>query len=224
MGPILAWYNLAFLIPLGIGLIFGMSAVTGLGGDHDLDAGAEADADADADGDHDSDHDHDADGGILKTALSILGVGRVPLSIVLMLASISFGGVGMLSNLVLGHALKTPWAYAWISLIVAFIAMIFLTSNLTKALARVLPKTESYNVTDVDLEGCVGRLVTGADARGGLADIRDREGNVHRVSCRVAKGELPRDREVLLIEFDKESRVYLAQPYDSDEASGHSAS
>src|SRR6266571_2239015 len=109
-----AWYNLIFILPFGLALLYvGIYAVSGLTfGDTDVDAsGADVDADAhvelsghveapahvesdahfDADAHLDTDVDADAHveghgadevapGSVLAGALSLLGVGRVPLS------------------------------------------------------------------------------------------------------------------------------------------------
>src|SRR5207249_11936126 len=66
--------------------------------DHDV---ADADTDADADADHEADHDTEAEGGggtsqpsIALQALSWVGIGKVPASIVLMVLALSWGFIG----------------------------------------------------------------------------------------------------------------------------------
>src|SRR5258706_9607371 len=101
---ILGWWNLIFVAPFAVALLYlGVYTLSGVGfgdadadahGDFDADADADADVDADAGVDADADADADADGdahGDAETpgghpsfhmmALSWMGVGRVPLSL-----------------------------------------------------------------------------------------------------------------------------------------------
>src|SRR6187397_2743296 len=104
---IFGWWNLVFVAPFFLALaylgIYAASGVTFGEIDHDTDVNAELDhdfdhdadvdmdADTDVDADHDVEHDvdHDADdgesqsGSSLAGALTWLGIGRVPVSIVL---------------------------------------------------------------------------------------------------------------------------------------------
>jgi hypothetical protein len=60
---LLAWWNLIFVVPFGLALLYlGLYAATGIGvGDTDADGGVDADHDADLEHDADVDHDLDAD-------------------------------------------------------------------------------------------------------------------------------------------------------------------
>jgi hypothetical protein len=71
------WFNLPYLVMLGLVAAFFLLQLVGLVG-HDGDADVDHDVDADADGDADA----DADGGALHGTLSFLGVGRVPFMVV----------------------------------------------------------------------------------------------------------------------------------------------
>src|SRR5687768_8649258 len=134
---LLGWWNLMFLLPLGLALLYvGVYAVSGLTFGHadaDADAGADVDADtdlhadadvhadvhadADADGDVEADADAEMDGdahadvhhgghahsGVGKTPLfdllsMLIGLGRAPLSILLMVLFLTWGFIGFISN------------------------------------------------------------------------------------------------------------------------------
>jgi len=211
-GP-LAWQNLVFLIPLTFGILLMLGALLG------FDSNAEADIGHDAGhgGSHDAGHDahHDHDGGALKAALSILGVGRIPLMLLCTLMALFFGLSGYFMNVALAPAVKSPWVYFWISFAVALVVMVTMTGILARVIGRVMPKTVLHRVNDHDLEGRVGRLVVPADAASGFVDVRDSIGNIHRVRCRTEKDGLPTGSEVLLIEFEASTRTYVVQPHDA---------
>src|SRR5437660_2391917 len=157
---LLAWYNLIFVVPFALALLYvGIYAVSGLTfGESDVDAsGADVDADAhveleghveapahiesdahfdaDADADVDADAHIDADahveghgadeaapGSILASALSLLGVGRVPLSIVLMVLMLIWGMSGFFSNILLWEKYHNETTLLVISIPLAFLA------------------------------------------------------------------------------------------------------
>ena len=64
--------------------------------DHDIDH--DMDPDLDHDADHDVDHAFSTQHPILDNVLSFLGVGRCPLSIILMVFGISWGFIGLCAN------------------------------------------------------------------------------------------------------------------------------
>ena len=103
---LLAWYNLIFLLPLAVGLLLIFGNMAGIG----------ADADADVDHDADADHDHDAGSKLFLHVLTALGVGKVPLSIVMMLMCMIFGGIGMMLNFILMDLIVKAEVFALIPL------------------------------------------------------------------------------------------------------------
>ena len=91
---IVGWWNLVFIAPFAVAIVYLLAALlTGVGmgeadADHDADAGADSDADQDVHADQDADADTHADGSGAATgasggALAWLGVGRVPVSLAL---------------------------------------------------------------------------------------------------------------------------------------------
>ena len=96
------WWNLPFLVMLGLVGVFFLLQLVGIAahGDSDVDADGDADADADHDVDHDADRDHDGDQDARRRRLwagvmSFFGVGRVPFMVVWVTFFIFAGFAGL---------------------------------------------------------------------------------------------------------------------------------
>ncbi|GIV13000.1 MAG: hypothetical protein KatS3mg021_1282 [Fimbriimonadales bacterium] len=187
---LLEWWNLIFALPFGVGLLLGAGfALTGLidvggdaGGDDAHDAG---DADHDA---ADSDH-HDS---VLKDILHWFGVGTgIPLTLLLPALMMAWGFAGLTVNHLLEPLLKIPLLYFPISAVAAVGAMI-LTGRFAAFLARKLGIfDETPAPTRQDLIGCSGYAVFTITETEGVANIRSRTGDIHRIACRVQPGHPP---------------------------------
>ncbi len=222
-GPF-AWQNLIFFIPIAFGLLMFLGSAFGADGDHGHD--------------HDASHGHDggkeagkgqqgsnpleataaeAQGfSLTGSFLDLMGVGRVPLTVVLAVAGLTFGGAGYVGNiLIAGAGIDTAYL-AWITIPAAFVAMTFLTGRIARAINRFMPTTESYNVTKQHLVGQVGTLTLPADAERGLAQVKDAQGNVFSVECRTEGPELQNGQEILVIEYVREKDLFLVQAYSSE--------
>ena len=227
MGSPLEWYNLVFYIALVVGVLFALGSAFGVGS-HDHDADHEPGHGAGT-------HDHGDAGkhlGLEKVAPSdasqrelhgqgswfsdILGVGRVPFTIIVMLLFILFGGVGVMANLVLSRLLESAYLFFPLSAITASAAAFFLTGRMARLINRVMPTSESYNVTKLDLVGRTGKVVATAEGDYAVASIKDHEGNVQQISCRTGGGKLPVGQEILVLEYDRDKDQYLVEPFNSE--------
>ena len=94
----------------------------------DVDADADVDHDIDADSDVDADADHDAEGdgdqgsgssSSIFAAMTWLGIGRVPVSIVLLVLLLSWGVIGFCSNQALRERIADPAKIGLISIAIA---------------------------------------------------------------------------------------------------------
>ena len=72
-----------------------------------------------------------------------------------------------------------------------------------------MPTTETYLITRQGFAGCTGKLLLPADASSGYAQVKDREGNVHNIKCRTNGAALAKGREILVVEYDEETQVYV---------------
>jgi membrane protein implicated in regulation of membrane protease activity len=222
MGSLLAWYNLIFYIALTVGILFALGSALGMGGDdHDADHDGVPDgghADGHTDGNADG-HGHASPqelGGQASWFSDMLGVGRVPFTIVLMLLFMLFGGVGVMSNVVLSKPLGSPYLFFPISAAVALAAAVFLTGRVARLINRVMPTSESYNVTKNDLVGKVGNVVATAEGDFAVASVKDHEGNVQQISCRTGGSALAVGQEILVLEYDAGTGQYLVEAYSSE--------
>jgi len=156
--------NLPFAVALVLMLMIGAVEAVGLGvGAAGIDAPGDVHGDA---GD----------------LLGWLGVGRIPLLMVIVVLLALFGLVGITIQQLSAAFLGAPLS-AWIAAPAAFVAALPLTGLGARGLARILPGDET---TAVALDELVGRRATvtvgtaslGCPAR---ASVRDRHGQTHYV-------------------------------------------
>jgi hypothetical protein len=195
---------------------------------HDVDADADADAHADTDAHADADTDADADGhdaesseasqsnsSTILAILSWLGVGRVPVSIILMVLMMSWGVIGFASNRAM---LDHPAAQgALLAIAIAFAGSIAITKLVTLTVARYLPTNETYARRRHQLLGCVGEALYNIDATFGMACGRDAVGEQFQVPCRTAEGRPPivKGTKVQLVGYTANNQMFYVVPADA---------
>jgi len=190
--------------------------------DADADTDLDADADTDADADHDADHDAESDGAgggasqpsIAMQALSWIGIGKVPASIVLMVLALSWGFIGFVANQALNR--DGSARVILISLPLAAIGSLLISSGLSRLFARVLPKSETYARRRHELLGSVGEALYDIDQKFGMANIRDDRGNLFQVGCRseTINSAIPKGSHVKLVGYNaKEQLFYVVQSH-----------
>lgn len=203
------WENIIFLAPLVTGVVFFLiSQITGLGGHSDGDLHADVHADVHAHigggvnvGEHDYEHSSDvhhsdtssgSDRSVaanpLVTLLGFFGVGKAPLTVIILSWVIIWGVSGYACNILLGYPLIT------ISLILASVFSIFGTSLLARGIARVIPNTETYVQSGLQYWGTEGTVINTLTRDSGSVRIRDRYGNILDLRCWL----LPEQGEAIL--------------------------
>jgi len=205
--------------------------------DHDVDLDMDHDVDADLDHDIDVDHDVDVEAGhdvesahhlgaehevhdlaadhepsLLLRALSILGFGKVPVSILMTCLMVIFGATGLIANGLFESVLPWSWApavYVWPSLALALLSSFSLTGTVANSLHRLMPTKETYAVTEEELVGQVGISVYGIDDGGrGPVNVKDSGGTLHQVIGRTMDGTIPKSTEALLVRYHREGDYY----------------
>jgi membrane protein implicated in regulation of membrane protease activity len=193
--------------------------------EHDADLGHDLDHDLDHDVDHDMDHDvghdmaHDAGGTpAWAGALRFLGVGQAPLTMVLLVLLGGFGILGWIANAsVLGIMPKYPvWVLAVVLLLDLFVAAWF-TSRVAVFIGRAVPAFSSTATSVKRLVSRRGHVVSPqVDEKYGQVKVRDQGGTLITVFAVVDPGKppIPRDTEVILVEYDEAKKVFIVVPSD----------
>ncbi len=140
--------------------------------------------------------------------LGILGFGKVPLMILLMLMLGLFGMIGLSGQMVLQNltgSLLTPW----LAIPLAAFASLPLTGAIARPLAKILPRDETTAVGRDTLVGRfatieLGKAETGSPAR---AKVRDVHGQSHFVMVEPdnAGQILEQGEEILLVRRDNDT-------------------
>jgi hypothetical protein len=200
-------------------------------------------ADVDAHADHagelhadagDADHAESADGehGVVKTpysshddhaaaekplwlkALNLFGIGMgLPVSMAVPLLMMVWGTVGLIANRLLEPLLQLPALFAPLSMGVALVTMAFAGRTAGLIIRRVLRDEAPPIVDKYGLVGSTGRAVYEITPDGGVAHVRDRYGNLHRIVCRAAPGEptIPADTPILVARYDEQTHLYWVE-------------
>lgn len=170
----------------------------------------------------------------MSQVFELLGLGRVPLSISLMMMLLIFGGTGTVLNILLAELRANGGSYAWVSIAGALLAVFLLSGPISRLLAQIVPSIETYTVSRRDLIGCTAILINDTDEQGGYAQARDREGNIYNISCRTyaptpgadaGPGHAPlmKGTQVLIVDFDPANNRYAVElgPQDPPDVAAH---
>jgi membrane protein implicated in regulation of membrane protease activity len=191
--------------------------------DHDIDHDVDTDADADADADSDSDAEHDAEHETASNgsssssvwhAMHLLGVGSVPVSMVLLFLLLTWGGIGFLTNQAARPHVAQPWMVAAVSLPIAALGSLLITSILTRTIGKYMPMRETYARRRHELLGSTGEAIYEIDEKFGMVSIRDDHGDLFQVPCRLEQGygAIPKGGRVKLVAYDKGQSLFYVLP------------
>ena len=191
-------HNLPFAIAMGLMLLLALVQLLGLGDwgvDADLDPEIGADADA------------SLQPGMVEGLLTLLGVGRVPLTIWLALFLLMFAGIG-LSVQELATSLTGAPLYSWLAAVIAAAAAVPVTGVLARPLGAILPKDHTTAVSTASLIGRRATITDGVARTGSpaRARVRDIHGQAHYVMVEPHEetSALHAGDEVLLVRREKD--------------------
>ncbi len=229
---IIAWYNLPFTIALLLFTALAMMQFFGLDQDpeaefdadldadadldFDADADFDADLDADADFDADADTDADLDAGDLSLAgqlLEFLGVGKAPVTMILLLLLGSFGVIGWIANSVLLNLLgRYPVPAIAPVTVISLYAGGFFTSRTAQVIGRLVPAVATSATSKHRLVGRLGRVISPqVDQTFGLVKVRDSGGTPITVFAVIDPDQAPirRDANVFLVEYNPVKKIFV---------------
>jgi hypothetical protein len=226
---IVAWWNLIFLLPAFAALLYLILLATGTvaGDTGDIDADVDVDLDLDVDADVDAGEFHGIEHAVgsadiaqpsgLAHVLSLVGIGRAPLSLLLISFSFLWGLIGWLANGLFSTFIASPAVFVWLSVAVALVVSLFLTRLLASGLHRFLPATETYAISNRQLVGRLASVRYAVSDRNGTAQLYDDQGRLHEVPVRVLPGEdpIPAQRTVILWRYDAVAEAFLVTPEDN---------
>lgn len=190
------WWNLPFLVMLGLVAVFFVLQVIGLFGHHDAD--------------HDHHHDADSEHGGL---LDWLGVGRVPFMVVWVTGFIFGGFTGLIVNRLFFLSGPYPtWAFA-IALTAALVVAVLGIRLFSRLAAKLVDTGGRGASAKHELAGKMGVVASGRlDDQFGEIRVRDGGGNEMLVHARLGPGEpaLVRGANVVLVEYDATKELFWA--------------
>jgi hypothetical protein len=154
---------------------------------------------------------------ILSRLFSILGIGKVPLMLVVSIFCLIWGATGVAANQIFAMVLRTPALYVWPSMICAFLISYVSTSGLSQLISRMMPQLETYGTEEELLVGRIARAAYELDANPGSAFLLDDQQNRIQVRCRTHDGSvIPGGAELLLLEYDPPSRIFTVARLQRD--------
>jgi len=145
-----------------------------------------------------------------------INAGRLPLLIVIILALGIFSIGGFLLQGI-AHSLSTTVPVS-IAALVAAAGSIPMIRTTSRGLARIIPRDETYAVSDADFVGKVALVSVGPLDQGlpGRVRLKDVFGNWHSVLARASRDSnaLPVGANVLLVDRDTKSFIAISAPAD----------
>ncbi|WP_346032187.1 YqiJ family protein [Erythrobacter westpacificensis] len=206
---LLADYNLPFAIAFGLMVCALVLQLIGLG---DFDFGGDIELDVDAP-DFDANAAEVPDAGFGGALLTLLGLGRVPLMVWLMVFLLLFTVVGMGIQVFAEELTGNP-LYPWLAALFSGGASLPITATLVRPLGNILPQDETSAVGLGSLVGRRGTITTGKAERGSPArtKVRDRHGHAHYVMLEPHEdaSTIHEGDEVLLVR--REGGVFFGVP------------
>ena len=235
---LIQWWNLIFVLPMGLALMYlGLMTFSGvtfgdadadhdfdadhdLDADHDVEADADSDADADGDaetdGDTDADHDaeaEDASESEVSLAMSALSLARRRARAAQHIAH------GRIAHLGLGridlHALLEDRgaAAAWISIPVAAVFSMLVAHFVAVFIAHYFPLNGTSAQRRHALLGLSGQAMLPIDGKFGMVSVRDATGDLYQVACRAAASDesINKGEPVRLVAYNASRQMFLVE-------------
>ncbi len=154
--------------------------------------------------------------------MSLLGVGKVPFSMVLMLLVLSWGLIGVIVNRLLWPIMPVEWLLPLVAVPVAAVGSALLTSAAARGMARIMPLDESTAVSRREMVGRLGEALYDINETFGMMIVKDDRGERYQLPCRTGPGApvIGKGQPVLLVHYDQEKEQFIVRPYELDAPGG----
>jgi membrane protein implicated in regulation of membrane protease activity len=141
--------------------------------------------------------------------LSVIGLGRVPMTIIIMTGTLLFGGIGICGNILLG-----PASFL-LSLLTASVGSLLLTGFIARVIGRLIPSTETAAIGRDSLCGKVATVTLGGSRGFAMAHILDEHGTLHQIACDTDSGiVLKAQDKVVVVSHDDATGRFFVAPLD----------
>jgi len=203
------WYNVVFTASIVFWVLYlFITAIGGSTSDH-MDVSHDADPDF-----HDVNHDanHEVSHSLTSSLLSFLGIGKCPISIILLLLGVSFGFIGLVCNGFFSTFKIPVILYFWVSFSIALVAAIAFTRACSTVIARYMPKKGTTALDDLGcFVGLHGETSTTVNKEDGRVRISDPYGAIHNIYCTTVEGDepIPPNTEVLIVSRISDGRFQV---------------
>lgn len=136
--------------------------------------------------------------GLLLRLMSIFGIGKVPLTMVLMIASFAFGASGLVASILLSPILPEVLT-APVVLTAAFACCFFGTGSLAELINRYMPTMETYTYSLAQCVGTAAKVSLSVSESGGRISFVDPGGTRRMARARTESGTLDTGVPVVIL-------------------------
>jgi hypothetical protein len=198
-------FTVAGLVMAGLVLIETISLVAGLSLSEFIDQGFDVDS-------HGGHHADLGENGLMGGLLGWVNAGRVPALILIITWLAAFAAAGF----VIQTIAISLWAAlpALAASLLAFLLALPATRFTTRAVSFIIPREETYAVSDDDLVGRVAEVTLGPLDQGpaGRVKVQDSHGNWHFLMAKAAEGQEPLPIGAQVLHVDRKGSTFLVIP------------
>jgi hypothetical protein len=149
----------------------------------------------------------------VSRALSLLGIGKVPIMMVFSSFCFLWGFSGLAANLLLAPVFGLPALFILPSMGIALVSSVVLTGALSQGVAKLMPSVETYTTPREGFLGKTGHALYEIDGRSGAAVVLDNESNRVQIKCRTEdEGTvIPRGHSLSVARYDEQKDMFVVR-------------
>jgi membrane protein implicated in regulation of membrane protease activity len=153
----------------------------------------------------------------MQGILSLLGLGKIPLSLALMVLMMCWGIVGFALNALLFKGMGASILVPAISLPITLLLSLTLTGLCAALIGKIIPTDDGTRERRQDLVGKCGDAIYDIDGTFGMATVRGSAGDFYQIPCRTAVGKprIAKGTRVVIFDYDREKGVFHVAPFDA---------